>query len=81
MSTYLSEEAWAEVERLYRSGASAKMLAKRYGIQPGTIHSRSCNEKWRLTRVRAAAPSKIERLESVAARLESVALKLAEVAK
>ncbi|WP_322056781.1 hypothetical protein [Paraburkholderia sp. J63] len=73
MGSRLTSEAWAEVERLYRGGESAKVLARRYGVQANTIHHRASKERWRSTRVRAAALSPIERLEAVANRLEVAA--------
>jgi hypothetical protein len=78
MSTHLSDEAWAEVERLYRSGASAKVLAKRYRIASGTIHSRSCKEKWRETCVRAAALTQAERIERAVNKLETILQRMSE---
>lgn len=78
MTTHLSSEAWAEVERLYRSGTSAKVLAKRYRIAPGTIHARSCKEKWRETGRRAAKPTQAQRIEQAVSKLETILQRISE---
>ncbi|TDY23580.1 hypothetical protein B0G81_3962 [Paraburkholderia sp. BL6665CI2N2] len=72
MTTPLSSADWAEIEAEYRAGMPAKVLAQRYSIRPGTIHSRACKKKWRETRVRAAAQTQAERLERAVDRLETI---------
>ncbi|SOE66829.1 Homeodomain-like domain-containing protein [Burkholderia sp. D7] len=71
MATRLSPEAWFHIEDLYRSGLSAKQIAKRYGVSPSTVHHRSALHRWRDT-ARAAKPALAERLEQAVDRLETI---------
>jgi uncharacterized protein YjcR len=78
MGVRLSEESWIAVEAAYRTGISAKVLSKRYGVSSSSIHRRSSREKWRNIPVRAAALTQAERLEQAVDRLETIMQRMSE---
>ncbi|MGE5501402.1 MAG: hypothetical protein ACM3W4_05705 [Ignavibacteriales bacterium] len=42
----LSEESWAEIREAYRNGATARELAARWRVSPGSIYRHACAGGW-----------------------------------
>lgn len=54
---------WEEVRGAYRSGATCRDLAEKYGIAPGTLYDRRRRERWDAPDARLDALT--ERLEAL----------------
>ncbi|MDR5809530.1 hypothetical protein [Caballeronia sp. LZ019] len=76
MGKRLTPLEWTAIERQYREGAPAKMLARCYGAAESTIFRRASDERWRASRS-SQRLSQLDRLERLTVRLENV-LRLAE---
>lgn len=52
----VSTEQWSSIRSIMEAGGAAEQVAKRFGIQPSTIHKRGTKERWATpNRVRALA--------------------------